>query len=284
MSSMDFKEKFVMFWKSDQGKIPILRDIVIVLMVVAVLMSVLWGVTGQPFPQPPLVVIESGSMMHDDAGFGKVGTIDPGDLVFVMAVDSRGDVMTAASRRAEAIQYRTYGYFGDVLIYHPDKTGDGSIDDPQDKLETPIIHRAMGWVAYNASADTYRVQEYGIKDEPSITISELGLSNYQPESSGFITKGDNNNVCDQVSNICPLPVKVDWIIGKAAGEIPWFGLIKLALFGNPGAIPDNGWITIGFATAPADCWIMLGVSLSILISVPVTLDVYDYYERKKKRF
>lgn len=282
MSIMDFKEKILWFWRTDQGRVPLIRDIVIVLIVVAVLMSMLWGVTGQPFPQPPLVVIESGSMMHDDAGFGKIGTIDPGDLVFVMAVNRRDDVMTAESKRANVTGYWAYGYYGDVLIYHPDKNGDGSIDDVQDSLETPIIHRAMCWVEYNESAGTYRVREYGIKDESSITIPELGLSNYQPEWSGFLTKGDNNNVCDQASNICPVPVKVDWIIGKAAGEIPWFGLIKLAIFGNPGAVPDEGWMTIGFATAPTDCWIMLGVSLTILISIPVSLDVYDYYRRRKK--
>ena len=31
---------------------------------------------------PPMVVVESGSMMHDDEG--QIGAIDPGDLVLVI--------------------------------------------------------------------------------------------------------------------------------------------------------------------------------------------------------
>ena len=47
---------------------------------IATLIAVLVLMTGS---WPPMVVIESGSMMHEDEG--NVGAIDPGDLVLVMS-------------------------------------------------------------------------------------------------------------------------------------------------------------------------------------------------------
>ena len=47
---------------------------------IATLITVLVLMTGS---WPPMVVIESGSMMHEDEG--NVGAIDPGDLVLVMS-------------------------------------------------------------------------------------------------------------------------------------------------------------------------------------------------------
>ena len=325
---MSIQEKILNFWHSTKGITPLLRDIMIAGLVLLILIGALWGITGQPFPQAPLVVIESGSMMHADSGFGKWGTIDPGDLVFVIAIHSKDDVVTHGSEKfgeasKENSGYNTYGNYGNVLIYHPDKNSDGSITDPWDANETPIIHRAMCWITaigvfkggeyiiidYNEKDDFYVVQddngavqelhvepesilytveEYLILREKSIDLDDslnppmLGLTNYKPKWSGFITKGDNNEICDQASSICPVPIQVDWVIGKAAFEIPWFGLIKLAIFGNSGAYPEEDWTTIGFATAPTDCWIMLGASLVILISIPVSLDVYDYFKKRRE--
>ena len=38
---------------------------------------------------------------------------------------------------------------------------------------------------------------------------------------------NNNRVIDQTSDICPQPVKLEWISGKARFEIPWLGTINL---------------------------------------------------------
>jgi signal peptidase len=279
-----FKKIWHKFWYTKEGHIPIIRDIFIAFIILVIIMVALWGYTGQPFPQAPLVVIESGSMMHNDAPFGKIGTIDPGDLVLVVAVHSKKDIVTYGEAKSEETSCFTYGNYGDVLIYRPDTDGDGSISDLQDAGRTPIIHRAMCWVEYNENTKLYTIKEYGIINASSISIKELGLEDYKPKWSGFITKGDNNPVCDQ-SNIyptpiCPQPVPVEHIIGKARGEIPWFGLIKLAFFGN-NVEPQKGWTTILFATAPTDCWISLGICLLILILIPLSLDVYDYFKKKK---
>ncbi|MCD6107897.1 MAG: S26 family signal peptidase [Thermoplasmata archaeon] len=279
-----FKDIWHRFWHTKEGHIPVIRDIVIAFLILLTIMVSLWGYTGQPFPQAPLVVIESGSMMHKDASFGKLHTIDPGDLVLVVAVHSKADIITYGEAKNGEKTCFTYGSYGDVLIYRPDTNGDGSISDYIDKDRTPIIHRAMCWVEYNKDTRLYTVKEYGIINATSITIEELGLENYKPKWSGFITKGDNNPVCDQsniyYSPICPQPVPVSHIIGKARGEIPWFGLIKLAFFGN-NVEPQEGWTTILFATAPTDCWICLGICLLILILIPFSLDIYDYLKKKK---
>ena len=37
---------------------------------------------------------------------------------------------------------------------------------------------------------------------------------------------------------------VEWIYGKARGEIPWFGAIKLYAGGGGSAVPSNAWRNI----------------------------------------
>ena len=96
---------------------------------IATLITVLVLMTGS---WPPMVVIESGSMMHEDEG--NVGAIDPGDLVLVMS-DERKTIVTYAEATAEGGEYEGYenhGMPGDVIIYR--KNG-GTM--------TPVIHRAL---------------------------------------------------------------------------------------------------------------------------------------------
>jgi len=88
---------------------------------------------------------------------------------------------------------------------------------------------------------------------------------------GLITLGDNNW---EVVNGTPVarydqrwlssmrePVSDDWIIGKARGELPWFGLLKLWVTGN---LPDD---------APANSQRNLVISIGVLILIPIIVDV-----------
>ncbi|HEC94907.1 MAG TPA: S26 family signal peptidase, partial [Thermoplasmatales archaeon] len=205
-----------------ENKIPsIVVEIAVAILILGGIMGSIWLYSGQPFPgSPPLVVIESGSMMHENEPFGRLGTIDPGDIVLAKAVHQKEDVIThggkfGGARFVGSDGYKTYGDYGDVIIYKPMGRTD----------VLPIIHRAMCWVEYDENTGTYSVQEYGIKNATSVTIPELDLYGYQPDHSGFITKGDNNELPDQHPNarICEEPVKLEWVIGKAQGELPWFG-------------------------------------------------------------
>ena len=58
---------------------PLVREGSLALGLVVLLLGSMWISTGS---FPPMVVVESGSMMHDKDG--SVGAIDPGDLILVM--------------------------------------------------------------------------------------------------------------------------------------------------------------------------------------------------------
>ena len=93
---------------------------------------------------PPMVVIESGSMEHDnnplyeEPGYTHIGTIDTGDLVIVKKA-GKGDIVTYL--QGKKTDYKRYGDYGDVIIYY--KNG---IKEFEGSPVTPVIHRAMAWV------------------------------------------------------------------------------------------------------------------------------------------
>lgn len=255
---------------------------------------ILWGLTGQSLSEPPVVVIESGSMMDCAEGpntvaiacgstsFGRLGTIDPGDLVFVADVDERADVETLAQGGRER-----HGQSGDVIVYS--RPGG-----------PPIIHRAMFWVDIHDDA-TYSIPELGISRAKSTDRPELndadrwGLVDRHgqdcqlklplqlgPDASGFVTKGDNNGCWDQGSTLPtgggaafqPTPIGPDIIIGKARGELPWIGLLKLWVFDIL-----NGQLGSGdYAAAPADLRRAMWFSVVLLVGVPYGIE-YAFKKR-----
>ena len=75
---------------------------------------------------------------------------------------------------------------------------------------------------------------------------------------------------DQNSGICPEPIKTDWVVAKAAGELPWFGLIKLSFSG-----------TLGENPAPANSWVMLIVSIALLLIIPTVVE--KIWEKHRER-
>ena len=140
---------------------------------------------------PAVVAVESGSM---------VPNMNVGDLVFVVAQDRYGEMQTwneslstGYGRFTEYPDLQGNDLYGDVIIYKPN--GIDSVN--------PIIHRAVGWY----DDGTY---------------------------SGYITKGDNNGDIDQSGGISGigqiLPVKKEWIVGKALFSIPLIGYAPLHIF------------------------------------------------------
>ncbi|MCJ7570882.1 MAG: S26 family signal peptidase [Candidatus Thermoplasmatota archaeon] len=289
---MDFKEKFkqfknlfLRFWRSENNKVSLARDVIVALLFVFIILLALWTYTGQWFGAP-LVAIESSSMQHLNEPFGRIGTINAGDMVLLVKVNSKNDVIPYSISN----NYN-YGKKGDVVIYHPD----GNLDVDQ------IIHRAMCWIEVETEGSNtfYTIEKYDIikqnASEP-LYIPECGIWNpstnksvildgkkghYQKFThSGFITKGDNpltNVLCDQIGGISNQPVKVDWISGKASGELPWIGTINL-LFND---LTTDGVDTIG--NVPKDCLTCFVIVIIILISIPVSLDIYTYHRDKKQK-
>jgi signal peptidase I len=326
------------FWHAESSRGAMVRDIVVAAVGVGILLTSIWAYSGQPFPsQAPLVVVESGSMMHgpyrsgalhDQTGwgtpsFGRVGTIDPGDLVFVKRVTKTSQIETAfgfGSRDG-------YGGHGDVIVYNPfGRSG------------TPIIHRAMLLVEDTSGLDgcmpgsscvfkipeacdpgfkdfvrrgADRVDEYCAGTDQPIELElerdglRLRMRNYPCAGSGcstfytsYLTQGDNNQLSDQQAengacyeeraSFCnSAPVRIEWIVGKARGEVPWFGLIKLSLYGNARYKPetdptlDSNWHILR-ATAPYDIWLSLFISLGVVAAIPVGIDFAVGWIRKRR--
>jgi len=231
---------------------------------------------------PPLVVVESGSMMHDDDS--SVGVIDTGDLV-VVKEHSCSDIRSWVDGSKEG--YRTYGDYGDVIIYQ--KNGVES---------TPIIHRPLVWVEFNITTSRYDVPSLDLYGEDevvleglssddggNITIDLQSLRIRQSNSdllpaSGFITMGDNNNPdYDQrgfhgglvdIHGRPVQPVRCDWIVGVSRGEIPWYGVLKLVSSGNKNPIPPSSTIN-------------LVLSMAIILGVPMALDLRASMKENRRR-
>ena len=238
------------------------REATLAVGLVTILLGSMWIATGS---FPPMVVVESGSMMHEDEG--SVGAIDPGDLVLVMNPD-RVEIVTYVEATQEANEnfgYETHGMAGDVIIYR--KNG-GS--------DTPVIHRALLKAVANSSGG-WDVPGTSLVNVDSITWTldyecpyhggtyNLKIDSWEPNHEGYLTTGDNldSNGCniDQLRATSPdasetyirgnglkdengnpvLAVKDEWIIGVAATEIPWLGAAKLAISGTSSSVTDSTW-------------------------------------------
>ena len=272
-----------------------LREVLVLVVVFGLLLGGLFVYTKN---WPPAVIVESGSMMHADSEvtFGRLGTIDPGDLVLVKRIARGEDVGTLVEEGGEH-----YGAAGEVIVFY----------SAGDRARTPIIHRAVAYVDVDEATREYRVRWSaeapcvgGAVKETSdgvawctyatgITIPSLGLDDYRPIRSGFLTKGDNpvtNRGTDQVSGIArdengvASPVPIEWVEGAARAELPWVGLVKLALAGKPNQDhPPGAWVQIGWASAPQDLWIMLGITLAALVGVPLAMDGYRAFRARQAK-
>ena len=260
------------------------RDLAVAFLVVAIVMGILFAYTRV---WPPMVVVESNSMQHSNTE-SFVGVIDTGDLVLVQAVGTAGDVVPYIDGRATG--HRTYGDYGDVIIFAK----------PLRPLSsTPIIHRAMAYVVRNATGgadvpglarldpslwtgtatngsrgDFYRgIREFtlhraGFQGNQDLSFNPAGELNLSNVVAGFLTKGDHNPAPDNHG-----AVAVSRILGKARGELPWFGLLKLTLFpGSSGCCP-NGWGDANPSTgAPKNSWDSLLVALVLIVVAPFAID------------
>lgn len=261
------------------------RDILVSFVVVGTILIVLYAYSGL---WPFLVVVESGSMQHGPDS--RIGVIDTGDMVLVKKLDSPGEITTYIQGKVSG--YSTYGTYGDVIVYKKNGHDDA----------TPVIHRVVLFLKYNATANAFDIPElntpslvpnkdWGITgSEPrwyaiagklwianyghlriNLTINLIGiLSNIASRHDGYITLGDNNRgAIDQTNllyhNELVQPVKFEWIVGVARGELPWFGALKLLFTGNAQYVPANSWM-------------YLQISIAIIIIVPF---LFDYWLEKR---
>lgn len=197
------------FLQTDKEWVAVIRETIVILGIAATITLTLFAISGI---WPPLVSVASPSMAPN---------LQTGDLVFVTdehrysGAAAYGNTGVVTYQTGSVVGYKEFNKYGEVIIYH--RNGN--------KQTIPIIHRARFWV--NESENWY--------DEAKRVF--LGsadnckeLANCPAEHAGFITKGDNNPVYDQVSDD-PLsePVKPSWIIGTAEFRIPWLGRIRMVV-------------------------------------------------------
>lgn len=269
------------FWKG------LARDALVAGLIVLVFLGALYAYAGV---WPPLVVVESSSMQHGDLQ-SSIGVIDTGDMVFQQAAPTRDSIVTYVQGRVSG--YATYGDYGDVIIFQ------------RPGSPTPVIHRAIMYITLHANgtadvpditalptAEWTALNGAGPTRDPvflrSLTIRRMGFEHninltftfggigVGPDRIGYVTMGDNNSYrqCRLTQADCRdgydpmswLPRLQD-IRGRARGEIPWLGLIKLTL--QPTDSCCSGW---GDPEAPHNSWDGLLVTLIFLAALPFILE------------
>ncbi|MBU38215.1 MAG: hypothetical protein CMA59_01675 [Euryarchaeota archaeon] len=238
---------------------PWVREASLAVGLVVLLLGSMWISTGS---FPPMVVVESQSMMHQEEG--SIGAIDPGDLILVMNKE-RVDIVSfveATQEGNEHYGYESHGMPGDVIIYR--KNGG---------QDTPVIHRALlevvsngtGWDVPGTPLRNVENITWTLEDYECSSVhgwDKLMVINWEPEHSGFLTSGDNNYggcMIDQPSaNQGPgsglldargnpvEPILDEWVVGVASSEIPWIGTIKLATSGTSGSVTAKSWYSLTF--------------------------------------
>jgi len=214
---------------------------------------------------PPLSVVESNSMQHDDER-SNLGVIDTGDLVLVQKSDG-DDIICYVE--GSSIGHKTFGDHGDVIIYRPLGSDERKpiihravlflepVGESQWRADALANHPPAKWSVANGDHDSMsgvlKLKEYG---HASIDL-ELDLDRLE-RSSGFITHGDNNHqdgvgFVDQVQGgpSDGTLVQMQWVVSKPVTEIPWIGSISLFVRGvNFEQVPFNSVMyTIGVLVA-----------------------------------
>jgi len=187
----------------------------------------------------PLSVIMSSSMQHDPE-HSQLGTIDTGDVVIVFSPDN-AEIQSYV--QGTITGFSTFGDYGSVIIY----------DRGSDK--NPVIHRAIVYLNYDSSTQTWNSPELkdydptkwnvtnGTWESMTGTLKFINITQSHKtvsinldtlgKNSGYLTMGDNpktNTYFDQ-SGIVNHPINEQSIVGVPQMEIPWFGVIKVWL--NP---------------------------------------------------
>jgi signal peptidase I len=272
------------------------RDGLIALAIVAIVLGILYAYAGV---WPPLVVVESESMQHSGSE-SSLGVIDTGDMVFQQQAPTRESIITYVEGRASG--YAAYGDFGDVIIFRQPRSAvpiihrailyatfevytvnftEHTAADVPDLLNLPPSE----WSATNrdgATTEPYNltsltIRDMGLKRDTDLTIT---FDRFAKENrSGFITMGDNNlrvqcvaqPNCDAGYDY-PFVPRVQDVQGRARGEIPWLGLLKLTLQPTSDGCCPRGWGSTGPDGAPKNSWDSLTVTLIFLFALPFLIE------------
>lgn len=234
-----------------------------VIAVIAIIVALV-GVTVYSGVFPPASVVESGSMQHSNNW--EFGVINTGDIVLVKKVGNpQKNLVTYVQGRQT--NFSTYGDYGNVVLYN----APGNL---------VVIHRAMFYLTWNNGSPVVEHannQSWITVNSAYVLIKDVGYKHRNlivyiggfTNQSGFITMGDHNlasassffynsslnayRSADENVGIMPHPVTSSEIVGKAQGQIPWFGLIKLNVMKLQGTwhyssdVPNHSYQYLGIS-------------------------------------
>lgn len=254
---------------------------------VIVIVGIIVGVTLYSGLIPPATVVESGSMQHSDNW--QFGVINTGDIVIVKKVSNPQTGITTYVQGRNT-NFSTYGDFGNVMLYN----APGGL---------VVIHRAMFYLNWSNGSPVipgYHNQTWMEVTPTYVLIKDVGFThknlvvyiNKFVNESGFITMGDHNlaishvynnalnayEAADENVNIISHPVTPSEVVGKAVGQIPWFGLIKLNIMKLQGDWPYS-------SDVPHHSYEFLGASIvviGVLIFFPYSRIIGKGQDKNKK--
>lgn len=201
----DLRDLVEEFRTARTGPLMLLRETLLSVAVVALVGLLLFGASGV---WPPMVAVQSGSMEPH---------MYRGDLVFVSEPGRYAPAAAHAETGVVTLEngvgagHRSFGGYGSVVVYD-DPTSGGA----------PVIHRAHLWV--DAGENWYDRADPAYHGADSCAE----LPNCPAPHAGFVTKGDDNAVYDQVNGLSE-PVRPGWIVGVAQVRLPYLGYVRLWL-------------------------------------------------------
>ncbi|MHB1887430.1 MAG: S24/S26 family peptidase, partial [Acidimicrobiales bacterium] len=194
------------------------------LLALAIIVILILGAYAYTHNWPPVYIVESNSMQHGPNDV--LGIINTGDIVFARQVPTSSVTTYIDALHPGTAQsgFATYGELGDVLLYHPNGGGG-----------TPIVHRALLYLEWNATRQSFSapslaglpcgtspgaVYSYGAPGNPydcqwanltgTLHLYHIGwksamvtlslTSSTVGTHSGFLTMGDDN--CDTSTGRC----------------------------------------------------------------------------------
>ncbi len=246
----------------------------VALAIIVVLLVSLFAYTSN---WPPVYVIESNSMQHGSGDH--VGFLNAGDVVLAQR-SSQGQIVTYVQAWVSGTP-SNYGEPGDVILYHPNgSTG-----------ATPVIHRAIVFLAYNSGSASYSAPQlaglpcssgshpyymttgtangcgtqnltgtlylYHVGQKSlTITIVFPNCASYLGSHSGYLTLGDNNTGPDQFNQgICAGPVPISTLV-----EPGWVIGVARGLLPWFGAL--KLFLDGNAGKVPGASWEFLGLSIA----------------------
>lgn len=235
---------------------------------------------------PPVYTVESMSMEHSSTWTS--GTINTGDIVFAKSIGNNTDkVVTYVQGRQS--NFTSYGDYGNVILFK----------DPQGRI---LIHRAMFYLTWNQDipvVNDANNQSWITVTSNAVILHDVGYKHRNlivyvssfTGKDGFITAGDYNVASSPILNTTEnafvaadqnafgiSPVKASKVVGKAFGDVPWFGLLKLNLMKLSGDWPESNQV-------PQHAYTYLFISIVGIVSIvmfPYTI-VIDKLKKNRKK-